>query len=63
MRARGSFLKILLRNRAGATAIEYGLIVSLVFLAIVASFRTVADENNGIWARVTAAVLGVMGDA
>lgn len=55
-------LKRLTRDTAGATVIEYGLIVSLIFLGIVAAFRGVADENDGLWARVRVAVMEVMGD-
>lgn len=42
----------LLRDDAGATAIEYGLIVSLVVIAIIGSVKSVADETNGLWAFV-----------
>ncbi len=40
-------------DEAGATAIEYGLIVSLVVIAIIASMSQVANENTGVWARIT----------
>ncbi len=55
------FLKRLLRDKAGATAIEYGLIVSLVVIAIIASVRSVADETNGLWAIVSSNVDDVTG--
>ena len=51
---RGSqFLKRLLRDTRGATAIEYGLIVSLIVIAIIVAVQGVADETNGLWAFVT----------
>jgi pilus assembly protein Flp/PilA len=51
---RGSqFLKRLLRDNRGATAIEYGLIVSLIVIAIIVAVQGVADETNGLWAYVT----------
>ncbi len=37
----------------GATAVEYGLIVSLIVIAIVASVKNVADSTNGMWATVS----------
>ena len=42
----------LARDQRGATAIEYGLIVSLIVIAMVGALESVADENTGLWARV-----------
>ncbi len=42
-------LRQVLRDSRGATAIEYGLIVSLVVIAMIASFMTVADTTTGMW--------------
>jgi len=54
---RGSqFLKRLLRDNRGATAIEYGLIVALIVIAIIVAVQGVADETNGLWAFVTSKV-------
>ncbi len=51
---RGSQLfQKLLRDTRGATAIEYGLIVALVVIAIIVALQGVADENTGLWAMVT----------
>lgn len=44
--------KALLRDNSGATAVEYGLIVALIVIAIIGSVSTVADETNGMWATV-----------
>lgn len=55
-------LRRLLRDEAGATVIEYGLIVSLIVLAIITSVSSVADETNGLWATVSSNVNNVMGD-
>lgn len=41
------------RCEQGATAVEYGLIVSLVVIAIIASVKNVADSTNGMWATVS----------
>jgi pilus assembly protein Flp/PilA len=46
------FFRKLLRDRSGATAIEYGLIVALIVIAIMASMESVANENTGLWAIV-----------
>ena len=53
-------LKRLLRDEAGVTVIEYGLIISLIVLAIMTSLRGVADETNGLWATVSRNVTGAM---
>jgi pilus assembly protein Flp/PilA len=45
------FLKIL-RDTRGATAIEYGLIVALICMAIIGTMESVANENTGLWAIV-----------
>ncbi|MFC4295365.1 Flp family type IVb pilin [Novosphingobium tardum] len=49
-----NLLRQLAHDRSGATAIEYGLIVALLAIAIVGSLSAVADGNNGLWATVTA---------
>ena len=36
-----------LRNESGATAIEYGLLCALIFLAIVTSISAFANSQNG----------------
>jgi len=59
MRRRQFFLNLLRDNR-GATAIEYGLIVSLIVLAIMGAMSSVANENNGLWAVVRNNVEPVM---
>ena len=45
-------LQRLLRDNRGATAIEYGLIVALLVIAIISAIQSVADENTGLWATV-----------
>jgi pilus assembly protein Flp/PilA len=42
----------LLRDDRGATAIEYGLIVSLIAMAMIGAFSGIADENIGLWGRI-----------
>lgn len=43
-----------LADESGATMIEYGLIVALVFLAIVASVNRFADSNTAMYERISA---------
>jgi pilus assembly protein Flp/PilA len=59
MRAIGIIRKILGDSR-GATAVEYGLIVALVVIAMIGALESVANENTGLWARVRNAVDAVM---
>ena len=51
-------MKEFLRNEDGATAIEYGLIVSLIFLAIVASVRAFSENTSGMYTSVSDTLQG-----
>ena len=44
--------KALLSEDSGATAIEYGLIIALIALAIMTSLESFADGSTGMWGRV-----------
>ncbi|MGB7372814.1 Flp family type IVb pilin [Pontixanthobacter sp.] len=55
------FLKQLLNDDSGATAIEYGLIASLVVIASIGAFDAVANENTGLWAVISSEVSENMG--
>ena len=46
------FFRALLGEDSGATAVEYGLIVALIVIAIISSLEGFADGNSGMWARV-----------
>ena len=46
------FIIRLRRNQKGATAIEYGLIVSLVVITMIAAFVEVANSTVGMWGNV-----------
>ena len=59
MRGRQFFMRVL-RDDRGATAIEYGLIVSLIVIAIIGAMEGVANENTGLWAVVRSNVTSVM---
>lgn len=49
----------LLRDDEGATAIEYGLIVALIAMAIFGALNGISNDHTGLWAvvrdKVTAA--------
>jgi pilus assembly protein Flp/PilA len=46
----------LLRDTRGATAVEYGLIIALIVLALMASFIAVADVTQGMWRNISTKV-------
>ena len=50
----------LIGNVRGATAIEYGLIVALIVIAIVISIQTVGGGSSNIWANVTIQVTNAL---
>lgn len=54
------FLAKLFRDRSGATAIEYGLILALIFIAIIGSIEGLADEDTGLWAMVAGKTTNAM---
>lgn len=41
----------------GATAVEYGLIVSLIVLAMLGSLGNVAEKTQGLWSNVSNKVI------
>ena len=46
------FLKQLEDDIRGATAIEYGLIIAMVFLAILVSVRSFGEEAIEMWNKI-----------
>jgi pilus assembly protein Flp/PilA len=49
-------MRRLLRNSRGATAVEYGLVVSLIVIAMIAALRNVAVTTNNMWNNVASVV-------
>ncbi|MFK4872990.1 Flp family type IVb pilin [Novosphingobium sp. ZW T3_23] len=43
----------LLRNTKGATAIEYGLILAMIVLAILVALNSLASETIALWSSVS----------
>jgi len=54
------FLTRLRRDTKGATAIEYGLICGMIFLAIVGAVRGLGGENGGGWANISTKSVAAM---
>lgn len=47
----------LLQCQRGATAVEYGLILALICLAIISAMSNVANKTIGMWNNVATEVL------
>lgn len=54
MKKLARLLQTFVANQSGATAIEYGLIVGLIFLAILASVEAVAGLTSTMFTLVAA---------
>ncbi len=50
------FAKRLARDEKGATAIEYGLIVALLSIALIASFNLIGDSRDSVWSDMSNAI-------
>ena len=46
-------LRAIRKDQKGATAVEYGLICSLIVLAMVAALNRFADTTTGMWNNVS----------
>lgn len=55
----GEFLHRLGRDTRGATAVEYGLILALVFLAMVAGIQSFGSSATSMWSNIETAVVAV----
>lgn len=56
----GKFLAVFGRDESGATAIEYGLIASGIFMAIVLSVKDVASAVNAMYNMISTAVVSAL---
>ena len=59
-RAVDGIVRRLLRNERGATAVEYGLIVALMVLAMLVGMQAFADETTAMWTEVSSGVAEAM---
>jgi len=55
------FIKRLLRDDRGATAIEYGLIVALIVIAIMVAMQSLASQTTILWGYVSEKVTNPQG--
>lgn len=53
-------LRRLLRDTSGATAIEYGLILAMVFLAMVGAAVALGDEDTALFNKVSSTSVSAM---
>ncbi|MEZ5645215.1 MAG: Flp family type IVb pilin [Burkholderiaceae bacterium] len=51
------------QRQRGVTAIEYGLIVALIAIAIIGTLSAAGSENGGIWSTWTAAFIAAVSNA
>ena len=56
-----TFFRTIRDDTSGATAVEYGLIVSLVIVACIVALQGVADVTLATWKNVETASIGAMG--
>ncbi|WP_396595014.1 Flp family type IVb pilin [Brevundimonas sp. R86498] len=49
-----------IRDESGATAIEYGLILAMIFLAIVSAVQLFAGSLGGLFTRVVTSITAAM---
>jgi pilus assembly protein Flp/PilA len=57
-----NFTKDLCDDTSGATAIEYGLIVALIAIAIITSVSAFAGEANEMWTGLDSDVTAAIGN-
>ena len=50
-------LRKLFADQGGATAIEYGLIVALIAVAIITSLEALGGGSNGMWTKISSEVV------
>jgi pilus assembly protein Flp/PilA len=53
-------MKELVDDTSGATAIEYGLIVALIVIAMIAALQGVADATINMWDKVESESVAAM---
>ena len=46
-------LKAILEDRSGATAVEYGLILALIVIAMISALNTFANSTINMWNNVS----------
>jgi pilus assembly protein Flp/PilA len=51
----------MVRDERGATAVEYGLIVGCIFLAIIGGLSLFATNENAMYTNISTAIQGAVG--
>lgn len=54
-------LKLFIRDRDGATAIEYGLLAALIAVAALTAFETFGTGLSNMWGHVRSESINAMG--
>lgn len=54
-------MRRLVADRRGATTIEYGFILAMVFLAIMGVISALAGSTTDMWGSISTAVMTVVG--
>lgn len=57
-----NLLKSIVGDTSGATAVEYGLIVSLIVIAIITAVQAVAGETIEMWEMIETEASEAMGN-
>lgn len=57
MRQWCSLIRRIRRDQCGATAVEYGLILAMVVLAMFAALQSVGTQTGSMWSNISAKVL------
>ena len=57
MRQWSSLILRLLRDGRGATAVEYGLILAMIVLAMFAGLQAVGTQTGSMWGNISTKVL------
>ncbi len=57
LRAKASIFSRFAADDSGATAIEYSLIVALIFVAIIAAVNSFADSTNDMYSEISSALV------
>ncbi len=55
-----TFLKRLVDDQSGATAIEYGVILALIVVAMIAALQALANTTIGMWGNVESKSVSAM---
>ena len=53
-------LRRLRSDKRGATAIEYGLIVALIGVAVIGALQTLGGGSNGMWGKLDNTITNAM---